>query len=143
MLTPEQMAFLEAHRVGHLATADASGRPHVVPVCFVVLNGAIYTPLDAKPKRVAVQKLRRVRNLGANPAVCLSVDDYDEDWRRLRWLQVRGHAELVPASEEQAAAIAALRARYPQYRAMPMAEAPVIRITPERMVDWRWPVIEE
>ena len=25
--------FLEAHRVGHLATAGADGAPHVIPVC--------------------------------------------------------------------------------------------------------------
>ena len=142
-MTPEQIAFLEAHRVAHLATADAAGRPHVVPVCFALLGGAIYTPLDAKPKRVPVERLRRVRDLSANPAVCLTVDDYDEDWRRLRWRQVRGAAVLVLPGEEQGAAIAALRTRYAQYREMPLDQAPVIRILPERVIDWRWPAIED
>ncbi len=142
-MTPEQSAFLEAHRVAHLATADADGRPHVVPVCFALLGGAIYTPLDAKPKRVPVERLRRVRDLKTNPAVCLTVDDYDEDWHRLRWLQVRGRAALLLPGEEQARAIAALRVRYAQYREMPLAQAPVIRIAPERVIDWRWPAIED
>src|SRR5690242_12380238 len=116
MFSDEQAGFLEAHRVAHLATADGAGRPHVVPVCFALLDGTLYTPLDAKPKRVPVERLRRVRDLEANPSVCLTVDDYDEDWRRLRWLQVRGRAELLRPGAEQQAAVTALCARYAQYR---------------------------
>ncbi len=143
MLSPEQTAFLLAHRVAHFATADGASKPHVVPVCFALYGGAIYTPLDRKPKRVPVERLRRVRDLAANPAVCLTVDDYDEDWRRLRWLQIRGTAQIVLPGGEQLAAIVALRARYPQYREMALEELPVIRIQPERVVDWRWPVQED
>ncbi|HEY7294678.1 MAG TPA: TIGR03668 family PPOX class F420-dependent oxidoreductase [Dehalococcoidia bacterium] len=142
-MTPEQAAFLQTHRVAHLATANGAGQPHVVPVCFALLGGAIYTPLDRKPKRVPVERLRRVRDLAANPAVCLTVDDYDEDWRRLHWLQVRGTARVVPPGEEQRAAIGALQARYAQYREMALEELPVIRIEPERVIDWRWPVQED
>jgi len=143
VLTAEQAAFLLAHRVAHLATADAAGRPHVVPVCFALHEGLVYTPLDRKPKRVPVERLRRVRDLEGNPAVCLTVDDYDEDWRRLHWLQLRGRARIVPPGEEQRAAIAALRARYAQYREMSLEELPVIRVQPERVLDWHWPAIED
>jgi len=142
-LTTAQADYLAQHRVAHLATAGADGQPHVVPCCFALVAGAIYTPLDAKPKRVPVEQLRRVRDLRANPAVCLTVDDYDEDWRRLRWLQVRGEAALVPpgaAEGEHARAIAALRLRYAQYREMPLEELPVIRIQPRRVVGWAWTV---
>jgi PPOX class probable F420-dependent enzyme len=138
MLTDEQTAYLDAHRVGHLATADAAGHPHVVPVCFAVVGGLIYTPLDRKPKRVAVEKLRRVRDLAANPAVCLTVDDYSDDWQHLRWLQIRGEGQVIGPNDEHGRAVAALRERYAQYRSMPLEDLPVIRITPLQMIEWAW-----
>lgn len=136
-LTPEQVAFLHAHRVGHLATVDAHGRPHNVPVCFAVSGGRLYIAIDEKPKRAEPAELRRVRNVRANPAVCLVVDDYDDDWSRLAWLQVRGEAALVADTGERAAALAALRDRYPQYRTMALESRPLLGITPVRVVAWR------
>ena len=138
MLSDDQVAYLVGHRVARLATVDKSGQPHAVPVCFAVVNGLIYTPLDRKPKRVAGERLRRVRDLAANPAVCLVVDTYDEDWTRLRWLQVRGAGSLVWINNEQRRAVEALEARYPQYSSMRLEELPVIRITPTDVVEWSW-----
>jgi PPOX class probable F420-dependent enzyme len=135
-MTPSDRLFLETARVGHLATVDAGGRPHVVPVCYALLDGALYTPIDEKPKRADAGELRRVRNIAANPAVCLTVDRYDEDWSRLAWLQVRGRAALVEAPAERERALAALRARYPQYRAMALESRPLLRIDPTRLVAW-------
>ena len=128
------MELLRAARVGHLATVDEQNRPHVVPVCFALLDGTLYTPVDEKPKRGG--ELRRLRNLRANPAVCLTVDRWDEDWTRLAWLQARGTASLVADPHERARAIAALRAKYPQYHAMRFEECPLIRIAVERTVAW-------
>ena len=53
MLTEAQREFLNAQRVAHLATADASGAPHVVPVCFAVAGTKAYFTVDDKPKRRA------------------------------------------------------------------------------------------
>src|SRR6187399_1142880 len=118
-LTPEHTAFLTRQRSGRLATVDPAGQPHAVPICYALLNGLIYTPIDEKPKRGDPRELRRIRNILANPKVCLVVDHYeDEDWSRLQWLQVRGEASLVEDDDERARALAALRARYCQYRAM-------------------------
>jgi len=36
MLTERQRRFLDHGRVGHLATADAKGAPHLIPVCYAV-----------------------------------------------------------------------------------------------------------
>jgi PPOX class probable F420-dependent enzyme len=124
----------EDARVGHLATVDARGRPHVVPVCFALVDGRLYTPVDEKPKRGV--ELRRVRNLRRDPAVCLTVDRYDEDWSRLAWTQLRGAASLVEDEDERREAIAALRSKYPQYRAMDLESRPLIRLDPERIVSW-------
>ena len=137
-MTPEQRAFLHRQRVGRFATVDERGRPHAVPICFAELEGMVYTPIDEKPKTGDPRELRRVRNLLANPNVCLVVDRYDEDWSRLAWLQVRGTAALVEGAEERARALVALRARYPQYRAMDLEALPLIRITPTRLVGWSW-----
>jgi PPOX class probable F420-dependent enzyme len=107
-----------------------------LPVCFACVDGRVYTPIDEKPKRAAPASLRRVRNLLAHPAVCLTVDRYDEDWSRLAWLQLRGDAALVEDPAERATALAALRARYPQYRAMALESRPLIRIVPSQVVAW-------
>jgi coenzyme F420-0:L-glutamate ligase / coenzyme F420-1:gamma-L-glutamate ligase len=121
-----------------LATADAARRPHVVPVCFALASGRVYTPLDEKPKRVDDAVLRRVQDIVANPLVCLLVDRYSENWERLAWLQLRGRAALIqPGADDHTQGIAALRARYPQYRSMELERRPVVEIRPERIVSWR------
>ncbi len=136
--TAAELAFLLDARVARLATVDATGRPHMVPVCFAVVDGSIYTPLDDKPKRVEDAQLQRVRNIEANAAVCLLVDRYSEDWSELAWLQVRARAALVgPGDAGHMPALAALRERYPQYRQMALERRPVLRLLPDRVVSWR------
>jgi PPOX class probable F420-dependent enzyme len=138
-LSPEQAAFLEEQRSGRFATVDPQGQPHVVPICYALLDGIVYTPIDEKPKTGDPRSLRRIRNIQANPKVCLVVDHYeDDDWSRLAWLQVRGTASLVEDADERTRALAALRARYRQYRAMALEELPLLRITPTRLVGWNW-----
>ena len=136
LLTPQQIGFIERRRVAHLATADGTGQPHVLPICFALAGGAIYTAIDEKPKRVNASSLRRVRNILADPRVSLVWDHYEEDWTRLAWLQVRGTAALVEAPDEREAALAALRQRYPQYRVMDLEPRPLIRITPLNVRSW-------
>ena len=136
-LTPEQAAFLERQRSGRLATVDPQGQPHAVPICYALLDGIVYTPIDEKPKTGDPRELRRIRNILANPKVCLVVDHYeDEAWSRLAWLQVRGEASLVEDEPERERAFAALRARYRQYRTMALESLPLLRITPTRLVGW-------
>lgn len=130
-------ALLRRARVARLATADRSGRPHVVPVCFVFDGHVLYSAVDEKPKRVSPRALRRVRNIEGNPQAALVVDEYDEDWRRLRYVLVRGAADVLgPGGREHAAAIARLRRKYPQYRRMDLESRPVLRLTPDSIVRW-------
>ncbi|MCH2502780.1 MAG: TIGR03668 family PPOX class F420-dependent oxidoreductase [Dehalococcoidia bacterium] len=135
-LSPAQDRFLRSARTGHLATADAKGRPQVVPVCFVFDGQAIYSVLDAKPKTTPLRQLRRVKNILANPQVSLVVDHYEEDWDKLQYILVSGDAELLESGEEWALAIAMLREKYPQYQAMDLDQSPVIKITPVRYSPW-------
>jgi len=135
-LSPSQRDFVEAQRVGHLATADAAGVPHVVPVCFAVLDGTLYVTIDAKPKRTPGGSLKRLRNIAANPSVAFVADRYDENWSRLGWVMLRGRAEILDGGAEHDRAQAALRARYVQYRAMDLAALPVIALRIGRVTAW-------
>ena len=138
--TEDTRRFLEAHRVGHLATTGADGAPHVVPVCYALDDDAIYFVADAKPKRRPARALQRLVNLRANPRAALVVDDWDEDWTRLGWVLVRGPAAIVEDRGLHAAALVRLRARYPQYRAMSLEDPvahPIVRIAPLSVTAWR------
>jgi PPOX class probable F420-dependent enzyme len=138
--TTEARRFLDAHRVGYLATAGADGAPHVVPVCYAIDDAALYFVADLKPKRGEARNLLRLRNLRANPRAAVVVDDWDEDWTRLAFVLVRGPARELRESVAHAAALRLLRARYPQYTAMPLDDPqayPVVRIEPARVVVWR------
>lgn len=139
-MLPSALAFVAEMRVGRLATIRADGTPAQVPVCFAVLDGdppAIVSVLDEKPKRVGDADLARVRNIRRDPRVSLLVDRYDEDWSRLAFVQVRGHARVVsPGDDGHAAAIAALRAKYSQYREMALDGRAVIRIEGLRLASW-------
>ena len=98
-LSPEQVRRLSDAPVGRLSTATASGVPHVIPVCFALRqdeNGpVIYIVLDRKPKRAALTRLRRVRNILENPRVALVVDHYDDDWTQLWYILITGAAQLL------------------------------------------------
>lgn len=132
-----QRAFLGRQRVGHLATADASGAPHVMPVCYAVDGASAYIAIDAKPKQVPARGLKRLRNIAANPQVALLVDHYDDqDWSRLGWVLLRGRAEVLTDGAEHDAAIARLRERYAQYRSMALTTAPVIALRIEQARHW-------
>lgn len=135
-LSPAQDRFLRSARTGHLATADAKGRPQVVPVCFVFDGQAIYSVLDAKPKTTPLRQLRRVKNILANPQVSLVVDHYEENWDKLQYILVSGDAELLESDEKWVVAIAMLREKYPQYQAMDLDQSPVIKIIPVRYSPW-------
>jgi PPOX class probable F420-dependent enzyme len=129
-------AFVQSHRVARLATVDATGRPLVLPVCYALDGDRLYSPTDAKPKRVPVQRLKRLRNLRENPHVALVVDDYREDWAQLSYVLLHGTAEIISEGAEFERAITALRAKYPQYRDMPIQDNPMIAVHLRRVVSW-------
>jgi PPOX class probable F420-dependent enzyme len=119
--------------VARLATADLTGRPHVVPICFVVDGDTLYFAVDAKPKRTA--DLKRLRNIAANPAVSVLFDHYEDDWSKLWWVRVDGGARLVVDAAEAGRAIELLAGRYAQYaRARP--GGPVVAIAIDRISGW-------
>src|SRR5215208_4401721 len=101
VFTANQMAFLQAQRAGRLATATSDGTPHVIPVCYACDGTSVYIALDAKPKRVAPERLRRIRNILENPQVALVIDRYSDDWSELAYLLIQGIATLIPPDEAE------------------------------------------
>ena len=142
LLSADQRAFLASARRAVLATIALDGQPRLVPICFVVegVQPTLYTPIDDKPKRDDDPlALARVRDIAADPRVTVLVDRWDEDWTRLAWLRAEGRASLIAPGEspaEHVAAIAALRAKYPQYATHRLEERPIIRIELDRLIGW-------
>jgi PPOX class probable F420-dependent enzyme len=136
MLTDQQRRFLDAQRVARLATADAAGRPHVVPICYAPSGDTVYFTIDEKPKKRPAAGLKRLANLRENPFAALVVDRYDEDWSRLGWVMVQGRAEVLASGPEHDLAQASLRARYPQLAAMRIERLPVVAVRVDHVASW-------
>lgn len=137
MFRSEEREYVETARVGRLATVDAEGRPHAVPVCFALLDDHIVSPVDEKPQEVPPDALRRSRNIEQNPRVTLVVDHYTEDWSRLGWVQVRGTAaHCEPDEDPHPDGLSALRNKYDQYATHALEERPLIRIAPGSVRSW-------
>jgi PPOX class probable F420-dependent enzyme len=134
----EARARFAAARVARLATVSGDGIPHLVPVTFAVMPGPaaggasdrIVFVVDDKPKTTT--RLRRLDNIAANPAVCLIVDVYDDDWSRLWWARADGTATVLDADP---AAVDALAARYDAYVAR-RPSGPVVSIDVAAWTGW-------
>jgi PPOX class probable F420-dependent enzyme len=129
-------AFIRLARVARLATADKTGRPHVIPICFALDGKELYSPIDEKPKKTSPLLLKRIRNIRANPHVAVVIDRYDEDWRRLAYVLIVGKAKLLMRGARHKRAVRLLRKKYPQYKKMRLEERPMIQITPLQWKSW-------
>lgn len=130
--------LLAGARRATLATIAPDGRPRLVPVCFVVVDDVIWSPLDEKPKSVDdPRSLARVRDIERDGRVTLLVDRWSEDWAELGWLRLDGHAEVVESADP--GIIAALRTKYAQYADHDLESRPMIRITVARVARWEPP----
>ena len=134
--SPHIQSFVQGHRVARLATVDGTGRPLVLPICYVLAGESLYSPTDAKPKRVPVQRLKRLQNIQANPHVSLVIDDYSDDWTQLAHVILHGTADILTSGQAFEQAVAALRQKYPQYQRMPIQDNPMIAVQLSRVVSW-------
>jgi PPOX class probable F420-dependent enzyme len=124
---------LSEARVGRLATADAGGVPHVVPLAFALDGDTVYWAVDQKPKRT--RELKRLANIRANPNVELVVDRYEERWDRIWWVRAAGPARIVQGEAETERALELLAAKYRQYRRL-RPPGPVVAIEVARLTWW-------
>jgi PPOX class probable F420-dependent enzyme len=123
-------------RVGRLATVDAGGVPHLVPVTFALVRESdgdvVHSAVDAKPK--SGRRLRRLTNVEETGRACLLVDHYAEEWDALWWVRLDLAASVLdPDTPGAAAAVDALVAKYPQY-ADARPAGPVLRLV---VTGWR------
>ena len=118
-------------RVARLATLDADGRAHLVPIVFVLDGETLYTAVDDKPK--AARTLRRIENARARPDVTVLVDHYEDDWRQLWWVRLRGRARVLDEGVEAERALRLLTEKYEQYRREP-PRRPVLAVD---LTEWR------
>jgi PPOX class probable F420-dependent enzyme len=126
-------SILVAERVGRLGLVDDHDRPRVLPVTFVLHEGALYSAVDEKPKRPG--ELARIRFLRRRPEAALTVDRYDDDWSKLAWVQVLGRVEILETAADPAA-VEALRNKYAVYRERSPG-GPLLRLAVERAICWR------
>jgi PPOX class probable F420-dependent enzyme len=125
-------------RVARLATRDADGRPHLVPISFALAEDTVYSAVDSKPKRS--RRLARMDNVRADPRVAVLVDHYEADWSRLWWVRLRGMARVVEEGRELDLALNLLEAKYEQYRDDPPT-GPALAVS---IGEWRgWAASEE
>jgi PPOX class probable F420-dependent enzyme len=125
--------FARSH-VLRLATADAEGRPHLVPCTFAVdADWRVVIGIDNKPKSSAT--LRRLANIGVNPRVSLLVDHYDDRWERLWWVRADGVATIERSGELYDQHWDELRSKYRQYGGQRL-DGPVIAVEVESWSGW-------
>src|SRR5436190_17130210 len=120
-------------QVVRMATADADGKPHIVPIVFAVEGDRVFSLVDPKPKRSP--ELKRLQNLRANPKVALLVDEYRDEWEKLWWVRADGTGRVVPEGPERDRAIELVLAKYPQYGQLEGDFYDAIVIDVDR---WRW-----
>ena len=118
-------------RVARLATIDPDGRPHLVPIVFVLDGQTLYSAVDAKPKRS--RRLRRIANARERSDVTVLVDHYEDDWGRLWWVSLRGRARVLDAGEEAERALRLLVDKYEHYR----RETPGRPVLAVDILEWR------
>jgi PPOX class probable F420-dependent enzyme len=129
------LALVAQERVARLGLIDDDGAPRVLPITYALDGDAFVTAVDHKPKRVAPERLARIRWLRARPRAALTIDRYDDDWSTLAWVQALGEIRIVAASDATPA-LAALSERYEPYRDRRPA-GPVLVLEPQRLLWWR------
>lgn len=119
-LAPELLARLfDREPVARLAVRNDTDVPEVMPIVFSRVGSCLFSPIDGKPKSSA--RLARLRYIERCPQVGLVLDRYADDWRELWWLRISALATIAVGHHAQwDAAVAALAAKYPQYRSTPL-----------------------
>ena len=130
-LTKKIARLIERERVCRVATVNAEGLPHLVPVCAVVAEGRIYFGSGNDG--------RKVKNLEANPRIAVTVDLYSDDWAHLKGVLVQGQAKLIGRGPRFRKIRTLLYRKYPQYAtdaAIEESDSVVVEVTPTAVFSW-------
>lgn len=114
--TEKEIRYLNEQRLGRLATVDAEGRPHVVPVAFRYNKDL--DAVDIGGHNFAGSK--KFRDVGRTGKAAIVVDDVLPPWQP-RGIEVRGRAEVRSEGGKEI---------------MENFADEIIRIHPRRIVSW-------
>lgn len=125
--------FIAGARSCRIATVRPDGEPHVIPVC-PVFAGESTLYVDIGPKYPTA------RAIVANDRVAVLIDEYDDDWSKLRAVLLKCRAQEV-AGEEKERAWSMIREKFPQYEGIGWEPRLTLAL---RTYDWRqWGVMPE
>ncbi len=114
--TEKEIGYLRERRLGRLATVNGRGEPHVVPVAFRY-NDEL-DAIDIGGHNLARSK--KYRDAKVTGRAAFVVDDVLPPWRA-RGVEVRARTEISGEGGEEIG---------------PGFDADVLRIFPERIVEW-------
>jgi PPOX class probable F420-dependent enzyme len=118
-------------RVCRVATVNAEGQPHLVPVCHAFAGGKLYIGSGDDGAKV--------RNLKANPKITVTVDLYSDHWASLKGVMVQGRAKLIERGPAFQRAKKKLYEKYSQYAkeaALAPSDSVIVEITPTHVFSW-------
>ena len=118
--TAEEISYLRENKLGRLATADAEGQPHAIPVTYFFNEDE--DTIDVGGLDFGAGK--KWRDVEQNPRVAFLVDDVIGPPRRARAVEIRGEAERHETGGE------GINPRFPNFASQ------YIRIRPTRIVSW-------
>jgi nitroimidazol reductase NimA-like FMN-containing flavoprotein (pyridoxamine 5'-phosphate oxidase superfamily) len=99
--------FIDRAHVCRIATVRDDGEPHVIPV-WPVFDGETTVFVDLGPKSTTARALEH------DARIAVLIDEYDDDWSKLRKAILRCRAERVTGAEQDRV-WDMIRAKYPQY----------------------------
>jgi nitroimidazol reductase NimA-like FMN-containing flavoprotein (pyridoxamine 5'-phosphate oxidase superfamily) len=100
--------FIAAARVCRIATTRPNGEPHVIPVC-PAFDGKDTLYVDIGPGYGTAMNIKNERR------VAVLIDDYFEDWSRLRRVLLRCRAKQIRGAERDRA-WRRIQRKFPQYK---------------------------
>jgi len=118
--TEQEIWYLRENKLGRLATADADGQPHAIPVTYFFNEDE--DTIDVGGLNFGAGK--KWRDIRQNPKVAFLIDDVIGPPRRARAIEIRGEAQLHETGGEE------INPRFPSFAPQ------FIRIRPSRIVSW-------
>lgn len=124
--------FVRDARVCRIATVRPNGEPHAIPVC-PVFDGEATVYVDIGRKYTSAEGVK------GSGRVAVLIDQYDDDWSRLKGVLLRCRAQPAEG-EEREKAWALIREKFPQYSSVSWEPRLTLAL---RIDDWRqWGITE-
>jgi nitroimidazol reductase NimA-like FMN-containing flavoprotein (pyridoxamine 5'-phosphate oxidase superfamily) len=123
--------FVAGARVCRIAGVRPDGEPHAIPVC-PVFDGEATVYVDIGPKYTMAEAVRDGSRIAA------LIDEYDDDWSRLKAVLLRCNVEEA-TGEEKERAWAMIRAKFPQHEGVGWEPRLTLAL---HVYDWRqWGIV--